>query len=506
MGTKKAASQTSGNAANLIKEDSLTSLRWHDPDQVQRVVLFQDSQFKNTPSGRDGSRLFHISHKSRIIDVIIKKSNMHFMFSSLLLHVLLVVFMLGMGGCVTRPVPVTPYFEIPPEHLSKADIDLYSRALEQLKNNQLDNSIDLWKRFLERSPKSFRGYNNLGMALYSNDKLRLSIGAFETALSLEPFDHTIKDNLKRALRFQVTILRENKDYATAIEHLERVKKLSDLKAKEKVALKIETLQDLIYQQVKLANTLEGYEAFVAKYPDNPKNADEARRLILKMKPQNNSSGEFPNMLGERLPDPVQNTFSSDSSEKGVAAPEPMQSASNLPSVPRKDSIEIVVDTKQPEAQGSPSKKGYVVAEPMQIVPALPPLRSETIDIIEETKQSKEVEEFSEDTQKPMVQVAKPGSIEQPSVEAIAVSPDMEMKREKPEPSAHAALPQRRAQIITKGASLRVRAKPDAQSNVLAQIPKDTIVLVFQEAKDWFQVEYQKGKKGWISKKFSQLVN
>jgi hypothetical protein len=387
---------------------------------------------------------------------------MHFMFSSLLLNVLLIVFMIGMGGCVTRPVPVTPYFEIPPEHLSKADIGLYSRALEQLKNNQLDNSIDLWRRFLERSPKSFRGYNNLGMALYSNDKLSLSIGAFETALSLEPFDHTIKDNLKRALRFQVTILRENKDYATAIEHLERVKKVSDLKEKEKVALKIETLQDLIYQQVKLANTLEGYEAFVAKYPDNPKNADEARRLILKMKPQNNLSGEFLNMLGERLPDPFQNTSSS---EQGVAA-----------------------------------------SEPMQIVPALPPLRSETIDIIEETEQSKEVKDFSEDTQKPMMREAKSASIEQPPVEAIAVSPDMEMKREKPEPSAHAALLPRRARIITKGAPLRVRAKPDAQSNVLAQIPKDTIVRVFQEAKEWFQVEYQKGKKGWISKKFSQLVN
>ena len=118
---------------------------------------------------------------------------MHFMFSSPLLRVLLVVFMFGMGGCVTGPMPVTPYFEIPPEHLSKADIDLYSRALEQLKNNQLDNSIDLWNRFLERSPKSFRGYNNLGMALYSNDKLRLSIDAFETALSLEPFDYIIKD-------------------------------------------------------------------------------------------------------------------------------------------------------------------------------------------------------------------------------------------------------------------------------------------------------------------------
>ena len=392
---------------------------------------------------------------------------MHFMFSSPLLRVLLVVFMFGMGGCVTGPMPVTPYFEIPPEHLSKADIDLYSRALEQLKNNQLDNSIDLWNRFLERSPKSFRGYNNLGMALYSNDKLRLSIDAFETALSLEPFDYIIKDNLKRALRFQVTILRENKDYATAIDHLERVKKLTDLKKKEKVALKIETLQDLIYQQVKLANTLEGYEAFVAKYPDNPKNADEARHLILKMKRQNNSSGELPDMLSERLPDSVKNTSSS--SEQGVVAP-----------------------------------------EPMQIVPTLPPLRREIIDIVEETKQSKEVEELvevlSEDTKKPMDQEEKPALIEQPPVEAVSVSPDMEMKREKSEPSAHAASSPRRARIITNGAALRVRAKPDAQSNVLAQIPKDAIVLIFQEAKDWFQVEYQKGKKGWISKKFSQLVN
>ena len=221
---------------------------------------------------------------------------MHFMFLSPLLRVLSIILLFGMGGCATGPVSVTPYFEMPPERLLTADLELYNRALEQLKNNQLDNSIDLWNRFLKHRPRSFRGYNNLGMALYSNDKLRPSIEAFETALSLEPFDRTIKNNLKRALRFQVTILRENKDYATAIEHLERVKKLTDLMKKEKVALKIETLQDLIYHQVKLANTLEDYEAFVAKYPDNPKNADEARSLIINMKPQDSSLRAFPDML------------------------------------------------------------------------------------------------------------------------------------------------------------------------------------------------------------------
>jgi tetratricopeptide (TPR) repeat protein len=387
---------------------------------------------------------------------------MQFMFLSPLLRVLSIILLFGMGGCATGQVPVTPYFEMPPERLSSADFELYNRALEQLKNNQLDNSIDLWNRFLKQRPRSFRGYNNLGMALYSNDKLRSSIEAFETALALEPFDRTIKNNLKRALRFQVTILRENKDYATAIEHLERVKKLTDLMKKEKVALKIETLQDLIYQQVKLANTLEDYEAFVAKYPDNPKNADEARSLIVKMKPQDSSLGAFPGMLSERLPDPSQRTTSS---RRGVIVSEPIQSVSNLPNV-RRESIEIVAQTKQPE----------------------------------------EVEEFSKEIQELITEEEKPAPIQQPLDDAVAVNPDMEMKRERSTPLAQAASSTRRVRIVTKVAPLRVRAKPDARSKVLAQIPKNTIVLVFQEAKDWFQVEYQKGKKGWISKKFSQLVN
>ncbi len=230
---------------------------------------------------------------------------MHIMFPTLLLRVLLTVLLWGISGCVTRSVLVNPHFEMPPENLPKAQLELYNRAMAQLKNNQLDNLIDLWKQFLQNNPRSFRGHNNLGMAFYSNDQLVPAVASFETALALEPFDTRIKGNLKRALRFQVTILRENKDYETAIEHLERVKKLTDLKGKEQVALKIETLQDLIYEQVKRANTLEDYEAFVAKYPDNPKNSDEARRLIAKMKPQESPMGEFPEIQGDVLPDPAQ---------------------------------------------------------------------------------------------------------------------------------------------------------------------------------------------------------
>lgn len=465
-GTKKAASQPSGNAAYLVTADGLTSLRWHDPDQVQRVALFQDSQFKNTPSGRDGSRLFHISHKSRVIDVIIKKSNIHIMLRSPILRILSIFLLFGIGGCATGSGTINPYFEMPPESLPKAERELYNRALTQLKTNQIDNSIEIWQRFLKNNPRSFRGYNNLGMALYSNDQLMPSIKAFETAIALEPFDRKIKDNLKRALRFQVTILSENKDYATAITHLERVKKLTDeLPEKEKVALRIETLQDRIYEQVKRTNTLEAYEGFLAKYPDNPKNSDEARRLIAEMKPKESPLGEFPEMQDELLPDPAQRT--TDPIEE-VFVPEPMQSVPSLPPV-RKESIEIVAETEPPEEE--PEIEDPVMEE----APAKPP----------EVKQPQKIE---------------------PPVEAVAVDPDMEMKREKPSPTVQEPAPAKRVRVVTKNNPLRVRAEPDGRSKILAQIPKNSVVPVFQEKKNWFQIEYQKGKKGWISKKFSQLVN
>ena len=385
------------------------------------------------------------------------------MFPLSILRVLSIVLLFAVGGCATGPNPINPYFEMPPERIPKVELELYNRALMQLKNNQLDNSIDLWKRFLEHSPRSFRGYNNLGMALYSNDQLIPAIEAFETALALEPFDQKIKDNLKRALRFQVTILQEDKDYDNAIDRLERVKKLTDIEEKEKVALRIETLQDLIYEQVKRANSLEDYQAFLVKYPDNPKNSDEARRWVAKMKPQESTLREFPEIQSEILPAPSQRTTSQ---QQEVVVPEPMQSVPNLPSV-RKESIEIVAEVPRVD----------------------------------------EEQEFSEEIQEPVMEEEtppKPPAMKQSPAVEVAVDPDMEMKREKA--TVKKPAPTRRVRIMTKEAPLRVRAEPDARSKVLAQIPKGSVVPVFQEGKDWFEIEYQRGKKGWISKKYSVLIN
>ena len=237
-------------------------------------------------------------------------------------------------------------------------------------------------------------------------------------------------------------------------------------------LEIETLQDLIFEQVKRANTLEDYETFVAKYPDNPKNSDEARRLIAKMKPQESSMGEFPEMQGDMLSDPAQRTTQP---REEVFVPEPMES-------------------KVPVASA--------------------PVRRESIEIVAETKQSIDEEEFFEETLnerlEPVMEEAPPKSSAMERLQRTepVVDPDMEMKRETPSIAApvEEPVPTKRVRITTQNAPLQVWAKPDTRSKVMSQIPQNSVVPVYQETKQWFQIEYQKGKKGWISKKYSRLVN
>ena len=200
-------------------------------------------------------------------------------------RLLLLVFLFGIGSCATAPRAINPYFEMPPEHLLMAERELFSMALHQQKNNKLKSSIGRWTRFLANNPRSFRGYNNLGMVYYANGQLSLALYTFETGLDLEPFDKKIKDNLKRALRFQVTLLRENKDYGAAIQSLKRIAKLSVESERKKVALQIQTMVNNIFEQVKRSDSLEDYEAFLARYPKSLGHSDEARRRIERIKSQ-----------------------------------------------------------------------------------------------------------------------------------------------------------------------------------------------------------------------------
>ena len=200
-------------------------------------------------------------------------------------RLLILVFLLGVWSCAKAPQAVNPYFEMPPEHLLISERELFSLALQQQRINKLKSSIGLWRRFLANNPRSFRRYNNLGMVYYSNGQLSLALSAFETGLDLEPFDQKIKENLKRTLRFQVTLLRENKDYDAAIQSLKRIAKLSEEPERKKVALQIQTMVNNIFELVKKSNSLEEYEIFLARYPNSLGHSDEARRRIERIKSQ-----------------------------------------------------------------------------------------------------------------------------------------------------------------------------------------------------------------------------
>jgi tetratricopeptide (TPR) repeat protein len=375
----------------------------------------------------------------------------------LLWHLLLGIFMIG--ACATVPRTINPYFEMPPDHLLQAERELFSLALQQQKNNKLESSIDLWKRFLTNNPRSFRGYNNLGMAHYTNDQLSPAISAFETGLALETFDHKIKDNLKRTLKFQVTLLRENKDYDAAIHFLKRIGELSEEPETEKVALEIETMEDRIFEQVKRSNTLEDYEIFLARYPNSPKNSDEARRQIARMRPQ--APVEMPTMAEDDA-----------SPNMGLKpfVPESMETPrSSMPdTVISEDTIEIVAE-------------GKARSEEMQKEDEFPegePVLDPEPDIMDEPPAKKMMQKMSEEK----------SAMKKSSVKATAVKTVKKVK------------------ITTKTTPLRVRADPSSKAEVVAQLPTATIVPMFQETGQWYQIEYLPGKKGWISKKYSKRVN
>ena len=117
----------------------------------------------------------------------------------LIWHVLIGIFLFGIWSCSSAPKTVSPYYETPPNHILKGGREIFARALKQQKNNKMESSIDLWKRYLGNNPRSFKGYNNLGMAHYSNDQLSKALFVFETGLALEPQDPKINQRVYTAI-------------------------------------------------------------------------------------------------------------------------------------------------------------------------------------------------------------------------------------------------------------------------------------------------------------------
>ena len=193
------------------------------------------------------------------------------------LFLLLLMVVLWVTACAT--MPQGQLFETPPGSISLSDHELFTKALAHQKAGRTDRAVDLWEKFLENQPRSFEARNNLGLLYYADDRIARAISQFERALVLKPGSAKIKRVLLGALEVRVAILEESREYDDTIVGLKRIFTLSPEQARGKIALQIERVEGLIFEQVKKSDTLEGYLAFLEKYPDSPGKSSEARRRV-----------------------------------------------------------------------------------------------------------------------------------------------------------------------------------------------------------------------------------
>ena len=192
--------------------------------------------------------------------------------------VILLIFMAI--GCIK---PSSQFFDIPFKVMSGFDNELFLRAMDHQKKGQIESAMALWKKFLLKYPNSFQARNNLGLLYYADDQIKQSIDQLGLALKLEPGSTRIKGNLLRALKVEVVIHDENKEYDSAILDYKRIAKLSLATEQEKIERKIESLEDKIFEQVKKSYLMGEYLGFIKKYPRSHKNSDEARLWVEKRK-------------------------------------------------------------------------------------------------------------------------------------------------------------------------------------------------------------------------------
>ena len=187
------------------------------------------------------------------------------------------------GFAFSCATPETKLLTVPPADIPKTDQELYLQALQLQNAGHIQEAIKFWNQFLKSYPRSFEARNNLGNAYYASDQIPQSIFEFETALSIAPDDAKVKENLANALKFQSALQEDDQDLKSAIESLVRAQALSNPNEKERIGLNIELLQDKIYEGVRQLNTIEAYQDFLKRYPNSPKNSEDAKAQIEKIK-------------------------------------------------------------------------------------------------------------------------------------------------------------------------------------------------------------------------------
>ncbi|PIQ97077.1 MAG: hypothetical protein COV67_06170 [Nitrospinae bacterium CG11_big_fil_rev_8_21_14_0_20_56_8] len=381
---------------------------------------------------------------------------------------ILMALFLWVGACATT---ASNLLESSPPNLPPADEKLFIQALYLQKEGHIGKAIELWDQFIKKYPRSFEAHNNLGLAYYANDRIQLAASEFESALVLEPRDPTIRDNLKRALKLQATLQTENKEYEKAIQELVRLKGYASPPEAEAIGFEIEVLQDKIFEQVQKAGTLQAYQEFVTKFPNSPQNSDLARKKIEELKMKQAVPPTAPVPAPTALPRPTEGVKEQKPEGFEIMPLEAMK----LPS-PGEPTVEVLVT---PPAE-----------TPAPETPLLPP--ASTVETEPEKPEAPSAVASAESAMTKKIAPAAAGKKKTTGEAAPA-------KKKKAPPSV-----KKKVKIATKKDPLLVRDSP-RKGKVIHKLDRGTVVTVVGENDGWYEIEFGRGKKGWIAKKFTKPV-
>lgn len=413
----------------------------------------------------------------------------------------------GCAGATLNPFVEKPYFASPPAQISRADQDLFDRALFRQTNNRIQPAIKVWGQFLEKYPRSYEAHNNLGLVYFEDDQLDASIIELEKAMSLEPSEAKIKTNLIRALKFKATLFKEARDYNRAVDTLKRAQEISTPEEKEKIGYRIEKYEDKAFDQARRVNTLEAYQAFLIRYPKSSKNSDEARIKVEGLKHRTAAIPEKkaePDTLAKAPPAKVEN--------EGMDADNVLLEGLTMEKGNKED-----MEGEAPKVNDLSEKKiESAVTGPKPLIGE--DSGKEAMEKVELADKTTPVVETLDNGFIPVQPLEVPRSDEQ-NIE-IATHPEPKPATgttlfPNPEPKVEspvqddfpevAKVQQKKVKIVTSQDPLRVRAEPTSDSRVLATVAKGSLVPLVKEENGWYKIKISDGEMGWISKKYSLLV-
>ena len=401
--------------------------------------------------------------------------------------------LLLLGACASTPLSQyfeTPYFDAPPAQTTRADRELFERALFRQKNNRIQAAIKVWNQFLQKQPRSYEAHNNLGLVYFENDQLDPALVEFETARSLEPGDARIKNNLIRVLKFKATLLKEAKDFNGAVDYLMRAQEISAPREKEQIGFLIEEMEDKVFEQVQKVNTLEAYEGFLKRYPNSPKNSAEARNRIEGLKPRD-LAAMSPEGQDAGTGEPASGTGGEADLKENDGAMEKMGAKSTDAKESMMESPAMdAMDEKSMSRDGSMMMKDKAMAGENKSMQGMkkefiPEQPGEAVRL-----SPRQIEIATQPEPKPST-----SSSLQPKQ---AVSPGAKPAMEQPQSGL-------KVEIVTQKDPLRVREGPFFGAKVITSVEKGTRVPLIQEKDGWYKIEFGEGQTGWIVKKYAQRV-